>query len=59
MKLKMAADRVLKRFWRENRKEDASKACRSGAGIPTTTAQTAIRWSVAIFETVAMNPANV
>jgi hypothetical protein len=25
MKLKMAADRVLKRFWRENRKEDASK----------------------------------
>jgi len=23
MKLKMAADRVLKRFWRENRKEDA------------------------------------
>jgi hypothetical protein len=25
MKLKMAADRVLKRFWRENRKEDAFK----------------------------------
>jgi hypothetical protein len=25
MKLKMAADRVLKRFWRENRKEDAIK----------------------------------
>jgi hypothetical protein len=29
MKLKMAADRVLKRFWRENRKEDAfyAKIC--------------------------------
>jgi predicted alpha-1,6-mannanase (GH76 family) len=29
MKLKMAADRVLKRFWRENRKEDAFGAFQS------------------------------